>query len=91
MSNVVGPQQNYRGGGSGGGNPFAVAGFVCALVGLVPFVGLVSTILAIIFSAIGLKRASLSGVGRGLAIAGLVIGIVLCLPALFLLIGALAG
>ena len=47
---------------------WAVAGFVCSLVGLfVPFLG----ILGIIFSAIGLKSSK-----RGLAIAGLVIGIV---------------
>ena len=49
------------------GNGMAIAGFVCAFV---------FAILGIIFSAIGLSRASSrGGAGKGLAIAGLVISI----------------
>ena len=47
----------------GNKNGFAIAGFVCSLVGL--------SVLGIIFSALGLKSDH-----RGLAIAGLIIGIV---------------
>lgn len=51
-----------------GGSGFAVAGFICSLVGLfVPFLA----ILGIIFSAIGLNSSR-----HGLALAGLIIGIV---------------
>jgi hypothetical protein len=50
-------------------NGFAIAGFVCSLVGL--FVLWPLCVLGIIFSAIGLKSDR-----RGLAIAGLIIGIV---------------
>jgi hypothetical protein len=63
-------------------NNMAVASFVCALFGLVPlWIGFVLCILAITFGVLGIQRAAqLTGQrGRGLAIAGLVIGI-LCLP-----------
>tara|TARA_B100000780_G_C21044593_1_gene419333 strand:+ start:171 stop:818 length:648 start_codon:yes stop_codon:yes gene_type:complete len=51
-----------------GGSGFAVAGFICSLVGLfVPFLA----VLGVIFSAIGLNSSR-----HGLALAGLIIGIV---------------
>ncbi len=67
----------------GTGNPLAVAGFICGLLGLTPFwIGCVLCVLAIIFSSIGLSRSGpLGGRGKGLAIAGLVCGIVFLGPA----------
>jgi len=59
------------------GNGFAIAGFVCSLVGL--FVWPIA-IAGIILSAIGLKSAR-----RGLALAGLIIGIVALVVAIALL------
>lgn len=57
-------------------NGMAVAGFVCGVVGLFLF-GIVLGPLAIIFSAIGLSKSNKEGRPlRGLAIAGLVLGIV---------------
>lgn len=60
-------------------NGMAVAGFVCALTGLVFLTGFIGSILGIIFSAIALSRIKkypeLYG-KRGMAIAGLVLGIV---------------
>ena len=65
-------------------NGLAVAGFVCGLLGLFPFwIGFILCILAIIFSSIALSRSGKrGGAGRGLAIAGLVLGIVFFVPAM---------
>ena len=59
----------------GESNGLAIAGFVCSIVGLVIF-GFILGVLAVIFSAIGLKRAEAGAKGRGFAIAGLIIGII---------------
>ena len=60
----------------GYGNGMAIAGFVCGVLSLLGL-GIFLGIPAIIFSAIGLKRANREGrPHRGLAIAGLVCGIV---------------
>lgn len=59
-------------------NGMAIAGFVCSLVGLFLF-GFITGVLAIIFSAIGLgkiKKDPSKWEGKGMAIAGLIIGIV---------------
>jgi hypothetical protein len=56
----------------------ALAGFICALCGIIPFVGLILAILGVVFSALGLKQSSVTGNGRGLAIAGLAIGCLFC-------------
>ena len=59
-------------------NGFAVAGFVCGLVGLLAG-GIILGALGIIFSAVALKRIREfrgGSRGKGLAIAGLVLGIV---------------
>lgn len=58
-------------------NGLAVTGFVLSLVGLFLF-GFILGLLAIIFSAIGLGRAVKDSTykGKGLAIAGLIIGII---------------
>ncbi len=60
----------------GTSNSLAVAGFVVSIVSLfinlAGIVGLVATIL----SAIGLSKVKETGKGKGLAIAGLIIGII---------------
>lgn len=57
-------------------NPLAVAGFVVSmcslLINLGGIVGLVGTIL----SAVGLSKVKTTGKGKGLAIAGLIVGII---------------
>ena len=65
-------------------NGFAIASLVCGLLGLVPlWIGFVLCILAIAFGVAGLQRANgvSMGKGRGLAIAGIVLGLVFILPA----------
>lgn len=60
-------------------NGFAIAGLVVAFAAIVLDISLlgVPSILAIVLSAIGLARAKpLGGAGRGIALAGLVIGAV---------------
>lgn len=61
-------------------NGMATAGFVLALItvffGWIPFVGWITWLLGLIFSAVGLSKANKVGVGKGLAIAGLVISLI---------------
>jgi hypothetical protein len=59
-------------------NGMALAGFICSLVGLFIF-GVVLGVLGIIFSAIGLGKIAKDSSrwkGKGMAIAGLVVGVV---------------
>ena len=63
---------------SGGANPLAVAGFVCAICTVVliwlVFVNLILGVLGLIFSWIGFNRAKKQGLKhRGLALAGLIV------------------
>ncbi len=67
----------------------AVAGFICSLCGIIPWLGLLAAICGIVFSSLGLAKSRTVGNGRGMSIAGVVIGIVLVLPALIILIAAL--
>jgi hypothetical protein len=70
---------------SGESNGMAVAGFVLSLVGLI-ILAIPMGILAIIFSSIGLNAALNKGKrGKGLAIAGLIIGIIDLLVGLIVL------
>jgi hypothetical protein len=67
-------------------NGLGIAGFVLALVGLIPcfwfWITQLPGYLAVIFSAIGLKKANAGTHSqRGLAIAGLVIGVIVVLIA----------
>jgi hypothetical protein len=65
-------------------NHMATIGFICGLLGLFPFwIGFLLCITAIVCSGFGLQHAGrLPGQrGRGLAIAGLVLGIVFIVPA----------
>ena len=67
-------------------NGFSLAAIICGVAGvvmiflpvplIVALLGLVLGILAIVFASIGMKKAKATGTGRGLAIAGLVTGIV---------------
>jgi uncharacterized protein DUF4190 len=60
----------------------AVASLVCGLLGWIPFwIGFILCLLAIIFGAIVLSQTRPGQTGRGLAITGLVFGLVLFLPA----------
>ncbi|MYW02720.1 DUF4190 domain-containing protein [Streptomyces sp. SID3343] len=76
----------YDGGGYGGGygygapppnrgNGLAVAALVCGIVGLLCF-GFILGPLAIIFGGVGISKANQGADHKGLAIAGLVLGIV---------------
>ncbi len=60
-------------------NSMAVAGFVLGILSLFSWIcclGVLTSILAIVFSAVGLSKIKQTGEqGRGLAIAGLVLGI----------------
>lgn len=58
-------------------NGFAIASFVCSMVGIVVF-GIIMGILAICFGAAGLNRIKVfpQEGGKGLAIAGIIVGII---------------
>jgi hypothetical protein len=69
-------------------NGMAIAGFVCSMVGLILF-GIILGLLAIILSAIGLHRINQDPInwdGKGLAIAGIIIGILDIVGWIFLLL-----
>lgn len=64
-------------------NGLATSGFVVSLIAavfsIIPLIGVISWVLApigIILSGVGLSSAQKSGVGKGLSIAGLVLGLV---------------
>jgi len=89
---------------AGGGNGIAVAAMVCGIVGIVlafmpnlvvSLLGLASAIVSLVLGAQGLKIAKTrGGEGRGMAMAGLVLGIISCslaaLGLLIFIIGAVA-
>lgn len=65
------------------GNAFSIAALVCGILGVIgafiPFVTYVAWfigILEIVFGALGMKRSKETNTGSGLAIAGLVLGII---------------
>ncbi|QSB05794.1 DUF4190 domain-containing protein [Natronoglycomyces albus] len=73
------------------GNGLAITGMVLGIVSIpalcIPVVNLVMGPLAIIFSALGLKRAPVVYKGKGMAIAGLVLGIIATVFVILGLIG----
>ncbi len=74
-----------RSGGDGYGNGWAIAGFVCGILGLIGL-SVLAGIPAIVLSAIGLRKANREGrPHRGLAIAGLICGIISVVLLLLLL------
>lgn len=70
-------------------NGLGVAGFVTGLVGLllfwVPGLGIVSGALGLILGGVGISTARKDGSSAGLAIAGLVLGIISIIPAVLVL------
>lgn len=65
----------------------SVAGFVCSLISMIIPVFPILCIIGIILSSVGLSRSKLlNGTGRGLSIAGLVLGIVYLCAFLFLFV-----
>lgn len=68
-------------------NGLALAGLICSIAGI-PTCGLAG-IAGIICSALGLKKAKVTGSGRGIAIAGIVIGVLSLLFMPALLVGIL--
>ncbi len=77
-------------------NGMAIAGLVCSIIALilsaVPLVGLILAILGIVFSSIGMSRSKRLPYRylRGVAIAGLVVGIVATVIVVFMFLRALA-
>jgi len=71
-------------------NGLGIAGFVTGLVGLllcwVPFLGLILAACGIVMSAIAMSQAKRTGASNGLAIAGLVLGILALIPSLIFLV-----
>ncbi len=68
------------------GNGMAVGGFVCSLIGLLLCCGGIVSIVGLILSIIGLNKSKqLNGAGKGLAIAGIILG------AIGVLCGVLVG
>jgi Domain of unknown function (DUF4190) len=60
----------------------AIASLICGLLGLFPFwIGFVLCLLAITFGAIVLSNTKPGQNGRGLALTGLILGLVFLLPA----------
>ena len=74
-----------------GTNGFAIASIIAAIVA-VPcnYIFLIPSILAIIFGIIGITKASAAGRGRGLSIAGLIIGNIAALLWIALFAGSIA-
>lgn len=60
--------------GTGASNQAAIWGFVCSLVGLLCF-GPIFGLIALILGIVGLNASKVSGRGKGLAIAAIIIGI----------------
>ena len=60
----------------------SIAALICGIFGLTPFwIGFLLCILAIIFGAIVLSQTRAGDAGRGMAIAGLILGLCFVLPA----------
>ena len=69
-----------------------VLGIICVLVYYVPFLSTIMSILAIVFGALGRKKP-VHGIGRpkkGIATAGMVLGIIGAVLSIFILIVLLA-
>jgi hypothetical protein len=70
-------------------NGVGVAGFVTGLLGLIlcwfPVVGLILGVLGIILGGVGISTSRKTGAGSGLAIAGLVLGVISLVPAIIII------
>ncbi|HEY1489001.1 MAG TPA: DUF4190 domain-containing protein, partial [Micromonosporaceae bacterium] len=67
MSSITGDTTTAR------TNGFAIAGLVCGIVGIF-IANIILGPLAIIFGGIGLNRANRGGKGRGMSLAGIILG-----------------
>ena len=71
------------------GNGLGVAGFVTGLLGLifcwVPVLGIVLALLGVIMGGVGIATGKKKGAPVGLAIAGLVLGIIALIPAIIII------
>jgi hypothetical protein len=74
------------------GNGLGVAGFVTGLLGLifcwVPALGIILALLGVIMGGVGIATGKKKGASIGLAIAGLVLGIIALIPAIVILSAA---
>lgn len=69
-------ENNEAKGTNGGQNGLAIAGFVVSLCSLlINFAGLVGLV-GTVLSGVGLAKVKTTGKGKGMAIAGLIIGII---------------
>jgi hypothetical protein len=63
----------------------AIASLVCGIVGFIVF-GVILGPLAVVFGSIGLSRANRGASGKGMAIAGLILGAIATVLAIILLV-----
>ena len=70
-------------------NGLGTAGFVTGLLGLilcwVPILGIILGLLGIILGGVGISTGHKKGAGTGLAIAGLVLGLIALVPAIIII------
>ena len=71
-------------------NPLALAGFIVSLCSLIINLGGIVGLVGTILSAVGLSKVKTPGKYKGLAIAGLVIGIISIVYGIFSIINAVA-
>jgi hypothetical protein len=62
----------------------AIASLVCGIIGLLVF-GIILGPLAVIFGGVGLSRANRGASGKGMAIAGLILGLIATVVAIVLI------
>ena len=69
----------------------AIASLVCGILGIIPFMGFLLSLLAIIFGGVGISQTGRDAYlsGRGMAITGLVLGIVI--PILWIILFIVLG
>jgi hypothetical protein len=75
-------------------NGIGTAGFVCGLLGLIlfwiPIVGLVLGVLGVIMGGAGISAGNKYGARTGLAVAGLVLGIIALIPGLLIFVAVIS-
>jgi hypothetical protein len=77
------------------GNGMGVAGFILGLLGLlffwIPFFGLILALLGVCLGGAGISVGKKRGAGIGLAVTGLVLGLVALVPTVFFLIAVMGS
>lgn len=71
-------------------NGLAIASLVCGIIGCL-FFGIILGPLAVIFGAVGLSRANRGASGKGMAIAGLILGVIATVVAIVLIAAIESG